>query len=136
MGNNVSIPHLQDDSTGSKEERRAAKINNHIRNMIWDWWYAAENSRGVYIERPNGSHELIKDTDHMDASKRRGVKKVLLFSNNGEDLNVFIEWVVDEAPIKVVAAIMACQTKEAMIDYVWKHGLQKESGKLWRLRTS
>lgn len=136
MGNRPSIPHLQDESSGSKKERRSAQINNHIRTLLWDWWYAAEDKRGVYVELRSGLRKLIKDMDYVEASKRPSVKKVLLFSNNGEDLNLFIEWVADEAPKKMVDNIMARKSTTSMIDYVWKHGLRREDGKVWRLRTS
>ena len=136
MGNQASIPHLQSETTGTTKERRAARINNHIRMMLWDWWYAAENARGVYVELKNGSHSLLKNSDYIEASTRTGVKKVLLFSNNGDDLNLFIEWVADTAPEKIVEKILAIKTPKEMIKYVWKSGLQKLKGKIWHLRTS
>lgn len=136
MGNQPSIPHLRDATTGSNKDRRAAKINNHIRKMLWNWWKAAKDARGVYVERKNGSHDLVADTDYEKAATRRGVRKVLLFSNNGEDLTIFIEWVADSAPEATVNKIMACKTPDDMIAYVWKHGLQELKGKVWHLRHS
>ena len=137
MGNSPSIPHLRDEAVGSKKDRRAAKINNHIRRMLWAWWKAAKDCRGVYVERKNGVHKLMKYTDHTKASKPRTVKRVLLFSNNGEDLNIFIDWVVDNAPKITVDEIMECRTPEEMIAFVWKKGggLQQYKEKLWRLRS-
>ena len=100
MGNGPSIPHLRDEAAGSRRERRAAKINNHIRMLLWEWWHAAEEARGVYVELTSGERKLLERTDYKKATLRPSVKKVLLFADNGEDLNVFIDWVVDAAPKK------------------------------------
>ena len=134
MGNGPSIPHLRDEAAGSRRERRAAKINNHIRMLLWEWWHAVEEARGVYVELTSGERKLLDRTDYKKATLRPSVKKVLLFADNGEDLNVFIDWVVDVAPKKTVDAILALRTRDDMVTYVWKHGLQVMEGKAWHLR--
>ena len=134
MGNGPSIPHLRDEAAGSRRERRAAKINNHIRMLLWEWWHAAEDARGVYVELTSGERKLLESTDYKKATLQPSVKKVLLFADNGEDLNVFIDWVVDAAPKKTVDAILALRTRDDMVTYVWKHGVQVMEGKAWHLR--
>ena len=54
-----------------------------------------------------------------------------------KDLNIFIDWVVDNAPKITVDEIMECRTPEEMIAFVWKKGggLQQYKEKLWRLRS-
>ena len=36
MGNQNSIPHLIDVDTA--EDKEFARINNHIRKYLWQWW--------------------------------------------------------------------------------------------------
>ena len=115
-------------------QKKFAKINNHIRRMLWQWWKEAENKQGVYVERNNGTHTLLKKTNYKEASQIPSVKKVLLFSNNGEDLTLFIEWVSKKASKATVAKIMAISSAKNMIAYIWKHGLQKLDKKVWPLR--
>ena len=133
MGNGPSVPHLRDEAAGTRRERRAAKINNHIHRLLWEWWRAAEDARGVYVELKTGERRLLERTDYLQAKGRPDVKRVLSFSKNGEDLNVFIDWVAD-APKKTVDAILALRTRDDMVAYVWKHGLQRMEDKVWHLK--
>lgn len=128
MGNQSSIPHLIDVDTA--KNKQYAKVNNQIRTYLWPWW----SSDQVKAEMKNGSKRSF-DESLTDVEKKKDVKRVFAPSNNGEDVNLFIEWVTEKAPKATQKEVMSIRSEAKMIDFVWKKGLVKMGkGKLYTLK--
>ena len=145
----MTVPHLKRYQDADCIARWHVTVNNHLRNMLWVWWSA----KGVRVETTEG-RMLVRNVDAWSASSLTNVKKALAFSNNGEDFNLFVDWVAGytfdvvenelkwvrvkhAAPTNIVNALMNNGDRRTAIDLIWKHCIMRMQGeqKIYQLKS-
>ena len=133
----MTTPHLlQYSLKQSLKERWSVTVNNHIRKHLWNWWVKGSQD-GTWVMLKSGTVKHLKNVDVDSSLNYKGVQRVLMLSNNAEDLSQFVCWVTEQPINPVVMALMNSTTTGEMVKLVWEHGVEtsKTNGNVLHLKS-